>query len=120
MIMGKLARFKEAMTELDDFIDNLFEALPKGIQKKLKGRKTPQDKIAHIYKNWDKMDWEQAAKNIAKNHIEDKLMGRALKAADKLSDKLGYKSRLGVRDLAKKAGPSFSKIADKIVDAYWQ
>ena len=120
MIFGKLARGKEAITEMDDFIDNIFEALPKSEQKKLKGRKTPQDKLKSIYDNFDKVDWEQAGKNIAKNWIEDRLMGSALGAANKISDKLGQQSRLALRDIAKKAGPSFSDVADRIVDTLWQ
>lgn len=119
MLFRKLARSKEAITELDDFIDNIFEALPKSVQKKLKGRKTPQGKLKHIYDNFDKVDWTEAGKNIAKNHIEDKLMGRALKEANRIAGNLGHKSTLGARDVAKQAGPAFSKIADKIVDTLW-
>lgn len=119
MIFGKLARGKEALTEMDDFIDNIFEALPKKTQKELKGRKTPQGKLKKIYDNFDKVDWEQAAKNIAKNYIEDKMMGRALREADRISDALGHKSRLGARDLAKQGGKAFSDIADQIIDSIW-
>nr|QJB20625.1 MAG: hypothetical protein [Microvirus sp.] len=119
MIFGKLARAKEAATEIDDFIDNIFEALPKKRQKELKGRKTPQAKLKKVYDHFDEVDWEEAAKNWAKNYIEDKMMGRALREADRISDALGHKSRLGARDLAKQGGKAFSDIADQIIDSIW-
>lgn len=115
-----VARGKEAITEVDDFIDSIWNALPKARRKKSKGRKTPQKKIKDIYDGWDEIDWEEAAKNVSKNWIEDKIVGKALKKANEISDKLGYKSRLGVRDIAKGVGKSASDVAGKIVDAYWK
>lgn len=93
----RASKAKEFATELDDFIDSIFEALPKKVQKDLKGRKTPQEKIKLIYDNWDKIDWEKAVKNIAYNHFEDKVVGRALAYSDKAAKARGSTNTIASR-----------------------
>jgi len=88
-IFRRLSQGKEAASEMDDFIDTIFEALPKKRQKELKGRKTPQGKLKKIYEHWDEIDWQEWGKNYLENWLEDKVMGRALKAGDKAAIKRG-------------------------------
>lgn len=88
-IFRRLSQGKEAASEMDDFIDTIFEALPKKRQKELKGRKTPQDKLKKIYEHWDEIDWQEWGKNYLENWLEDKVVGRALKAGDKAAKKRG-------------------------------
>ena len=82
---------------MDDFIDTIFEALPKKRQKELKGRKTPQDKLKKIYEHWDEIDWQEWGKNYLENWLEDKVVGRALKAGDKAAIKRGETNTTSTR-----------------------
>lgn len=61
------------ITEVQDVVDSLFEALPAELQK---GVKTPQGKIMAILNNIESLDWGAALYNLAYNHIEDKVAGR--------------------------------------------
>jgi len=88
-IFRRLSQGKEAASEMDDFIDTIFEALPKKRQRELKGRKTPQQKLKKIYEHWDEIDWQEWGKNYLENWLEDKVVGRALKAGDKAAIKRG-------------------------------
>lgn len=88
-IFRRLSRTKEAVSEMDDFIDTIFEALPKRVQEELKGRKTPQGKLQHIYKNWNKINWTEWLKNFVENWLEDKVMGYAIKKSDQASKARG-------------------------------
>lgn len=92
----KISKGKEAISEIDDFIEQIFEALPKEIQKKVK-RKTPQGMLKEIYDHWDKIDWYKAIDGIVLNWIEDKVVGTALAASDKTSRMRGATSNIGGR-----------------------
>lgn len=88
-LVGVLQRSMHAGTELLDHIDSFHEALPKQYQAKggfIKGlgfrNATPQAKVEAVMKNFDKLDWNDVAKNIAKNEIEDRILGRANAKAD--------------------------------------
>lgn len=85
-IFRRVARAKEHLSEADDFLDTLFDALPKEVQdaiKKRNGRMTPDIKMRAIYDNWDKIDWNDWLKNFVKNYWEDKVVGTALARGDK-------------------------------------
>lgn len=98
-----ISRGKEALTEVDDFIDNIFEALPKNLQKTLEGRKTPSDKLAYIYTHWDEIDWNKAVDNIVINHFQDKVVGTGLRESDKAALKRGATNTLSSRAWLHKA-----------------
>lgn len=99
-IFGWLARNKERLTELDDFLDTMIDALPKDIKKsmpKRNGRSTPDLKAKHIYNNWDKIDWNKWVDNFVKNWIEDKAIGTAIALSDKAALKRGASNTLASR-----------------------
>lgn len=74
-LAGKLlAKLYDTVTEADDAIDEIYDALPK--EKRCKGAKTPQAKVQCIYDNFEHLDLMKAAANLAYNHYEDKLYGR--------------------------------------------
>lgn len=83
-----VSRGKEFLSEVDDFIDVLYDALPKKRQN-LKGRKTPQDKLKKVYDHFDEIDWTEAAKNWVENYIEDKVIGTALDKSNKAAIRRG-------------------------------
>jgi len=83
-----LYRALDAASEAGDIIDAIFEALPKDVQKRWKrGRRGLADnagqygiggadwKVQALWHNADKIDVEQALRNIVKNHIEDAVIG---------------------------------------------
>lgn len=96
-IFKEVAKRKEQITEADDFLDTLFEALPKEVQERYKGRKTPQGKAKAIYDDFDKIDWAKWGENFVKNYLEDKAVGAAIDAADKASHKRGATNTIGGR-----------------------
>ena len=99
-IFNWLARQKESLTEADDFLDTLFEALPKEVQKaveKRNGRLTPDLKMRAIYDNFDKIDWTDWLKNFIKNWIEDKAVGKLIATSDKAAKGRGVTNTISSR-----------------------
>lgn len=89
-VVGVIQRLGHATTELLDHIDSFHDALPKQYQAKggyvpgLGFRKaTPQAKVEAVMKNFDKLNWNDVIKNVAKNEIEDRILGRANAGADR-------------------------------------
>lgn len=74
------------ITEVQDVVDAIFEALPKDLQK---GVKTPQGKVMAILNNLDAVDWMEALYNIAYNHVEDAVAGKFFGELEKAAKKLG-------------------------------
>lgn len=85
-----LFRALDQVSEAAEIVDAFFEALPKDVQKRWsKDRPNRQFldaagqygidgadwKMQAIYYNWDKVDLDQAVKNVIWNHYEDKLYG---------------------------------------------
>lgn len=88
--VGVLQRLGHATTELLDHIDSFHDALPKSKQarpKFIKGlgwrKASPQDKVRAVMQNFGDLDWNDVIKNIAKNEIEDRTLGRANAGADR-------------------------------------
>lgn len=99
-LFGWLARNKERITELVDFLDVLIDAMPKDIQSKepkRNGRETPDLKARFIYENWEKIDWGKAAEEWVKNWIEDKAVGAAIAGSDKAAKLRGETNTIGSR-----------------------
>lgn len=66
-------------TEVGDFIDSIYDALPRH---RRYGR-SYLDKLARIFAHWDEINWAQAMQNVIVNHFEDELVGRFLGKAQK-------------------------------------
>lgn len=99
-LFGYLARNKERLSELDDFLDVLIDSLPKEVKAKLpkrNGRATPDTKLRHIWDNFDKIDWEKFAEAWVKNWIKDKLVGKAIDYSDRSAKARGETSTVGTR-----------------------
>ena len=92
-ITGVVAIAQKAMhatTELLDHIDSFHDALPdskKARPKFIKGlgwrKASPQDKVRAVMQNFDALDWNEVIKNVAKNELEDRILGRANAGADR-------------------------------------
>lgn len=65
------------MTEINDSIDALYEAIPPKDRLKYRPGKPIADweKARHVAKNWDKVDVAQAMINLVKNQAVDKVIG---------------------------------------------
>lgn len=118
------------VTEGLDFMDALWEALPKDIQistprtgKTKRGAKigegrayhTPQDKLGAIYRHYHDMDVSLAVKNVLLNHFKDMIDGYVFKGSDKFSnDFLG-----GAREVFAGGGMStaYEEVVQWLIDA---
>lgn len=92
-------------TEAVDVVENLFECLPKNVQKTVKktgvtmpdawkpGIKyaTAIDKAKHVYSNVDQLDGDCAMRKLACNHVMDMLWGRFFGGVDNAAQRYGLK-----------------------------
>lgn len=82
-LVGLIQSGGHVLTEALDLLEALHDALPKDYQAKavFKGGKwwnaTPQAKAEAIYNNFDKMNLNDAVKNLIANEIGDRILGRA-------------------------------------------
>ena len=97
-IAGAVALLQKAMhftTEALDALDAIHDALPKELQAKgfkKDGRywkATPQSKLEAIAKNFDKLDLNEAVKNLIVNHLTDEVIGRVSGAGSREGSKRG-------------------------------
>lgn len=85
-----LFRALDQTSEAAEIVDAFFEALPKDVQKRWSRNRPNRQfidaagqygidgadwKMQALYYNWDKVDLDQAVKNVIWNHYEDKLYG---------------------------------------------
>lgn len=83
------ARVAHVATEVIDIVEAFHSALPKAFQAKPTyhdGRwwkASPQAKAQAVYDNVDQIDWYEAAVNLAKNEVGDRVLGRANAMVDK-------------------------------------
>lgn len=70
--MRMLLNIFHGLTELQDFTECLFEALPRGMQR---GRGI-EGHLTSLYRNINHVDIPQAVKCLVYNHFEDKLIGK--------------------------------------------
>lgn len=68
-----LARVLEAITESIDALEAVWAALPGNANRKAP---PPQKMLLDLFNGWDKLDWEQAAINLARESAEDKAWGK--------------------------------------------
>lgn len=92
-------------TEAVDVVENLFECLPKKIQKKVPktGVTLPDawrpgikyasatDKAKHVYNNVNELDGDCAMRKLACNHVMDMLWGRFFGGVDNAAQRYGIK-----------------------------
>lgn len=79
----------EAGSELKDFVECLWEALPK--DKRGKADDLPS-MLRDLAKNWEYMDIGEAVKNLAYNNLEDKIVGKGIAASNYAAKQLGFGS----------------------------
>jgi len=84
------ARIAGGLSEVGDFVDALWGALPASARSPasrpmrpgyLPGDRPTTPKIRDLYDHWDEIDWRIALLNLAANEVEDRIVGRALGAA---------------------------------------
>lgn len=102
---GQLAAGAWEVTEAVDVVDNLFECLPKKIQKKAPktGTTLPDawapgikyttaiDRAKHVYNNVNELDLDCAMRKLTCNHIEDMIWGRFFGESDRNAQRMGLK-----------------------------
>lgn len=84
------------ITEYQDALDGLFDALPKSVQKGFKGR-GPVSKSLYLFQHLDDVDIGDAIVNLAWNQFEDYVIGRGLfgvnkKAAAARGDRYAFRT----------------------------
>lgn len=88
-----------AVTETDDTVKAIYQALPK----KLQTARNPQQRLQILYRHWDKVDFQQAANNVVKNQVEDAIIGLTSKKyldimkRNGWNDPFGPQTRMGNR-----------------------
>lgn len=93
-----VARIANVVTESNDAINALYDALPDNVKRKWHGRLTTR--LAVIFQNLDKMDWSQALTNLLTNEIEDRAIGTIGRVT-------GKASRAAGRPVGYGTGPTF-------------
>lgn len=87
-VMAGMGKGLSSYSELGDFVESLHEALPKDLQK----GKNLGEKMRDLYTHLNKIDWEKAVVNLAKNQLEDLVVGSAI---GQVTGKNGLGSHLG-------------------------
>lgn len=76
-IAAVIARKLGQLSEVSDFIDAVWDALPEEAKTKNKGeRTTPLQKAGDLFSHLGDVDWDKAIENIVKNEILDRLQGK--------------------------------------------
>ncbi|QXP07813.1 MAG: hypothetical protein [Arizlama microvirus] len=82
----------DKVTEAQDFIDAVFEALPDSIQARYGDR--PQDRVQAIWNHADQLDVAQAITNVLLNQAEDFIIGGSQGLAGDRLDSVGARRGL--------------------------
>lgn len=88
-----------AVTEGGDLVDAFYKALPRKYQAWFPGRKHPvslKEKMRALYRHFDKVDMEQAGKNMIANELEDRAIGFVGKRSKRLAKDMGLPRGLQV------------------------
>lgn len=70
-----LMRAKEAVSEMEDFVEAMYKALPRATQRRYS--KDLGSMLLALYENWDSFDFKLFFRNLLANQIEDEIIGRA-------------------------------------------
>lgn len=107
-LMAIFGRGLGTYSEIGDFIDSLWEALPDYYRTsrygeyRYRGHRTVpiHDKFNDIYRNIEHMDWTQAVKNLIYNEVQDQIVGRMIGRTTKVFGKnLGNALIAGLRGI---------------------
>lgn len=108
------------ITEINDIIKALYQALPKRRQLEKDYRFTSvSDMYRLVYKYWREINWETATANLLINHIEDLMIGRFEGGRQKLLQKhaLGPKTPHGDAQ-RNPLTPEYQQYVSRFVDDY--
>lgn len=78
---GKFGRFYGSLSEGKELVDDVWGALPDDV--KGKRRKTVQQKLTDIWRNWDRLDSVKAVENIIWDKSVDRIIGAGAQAGRK-------------------------------------
>ena len=77
-------------TEVIDWIDAFYDALPKRVKPKIKAKYVGWDTRAKlVWKHRDELDWNKAWENLVLNEVEDRVIGKLAKGGKVLAQKTG-------------------------------
>lgn len=93
-----------AITEGLDFVDAFYDALPD--RYRLPWAASPEQKMRALYRHWDRVQMGEAIANLAYNHVEDMVIGKAQKATKEALKKAVEDLKLGPRFRIPGTGPS--------------
>lgn len=71
-----LMKAREAVSELQDIVNVMFDSLPKHTQRRYGRNPTDHEKSVAVWENIEKMDAGLFLKNLVANQIEDEIIGR--------------------------------------------
>lgn len=85
---GAVNAVVSAATEGVDFLEALWDALPRNRQTREKGKKTtPQQKALDLYRGWPDIDVAAAIKNVVVNELKDRAIGTIGQAVRKAAQR---------------------------------
>lgn len=88
-----LMRAKEVVSEVGDFVEALFRALPRATQKRY--AKDMGSMGLALWENWDRFDFKLAFRNLLANHLEDEIIGRTFFPARAATRNRMFGNRMG-------------------------
>lgn len=84
-----------SLTEYQDAVDAIYEALPKKLRRELKKKYDGEPNVAQksweIFQNFGQINGGEAMYNLLYNHIEDYVIGKGFKSLDDAAKRLGVK-----------------------------
>lgn len=89
-----VARAFNAVTETGDAVESFYDALPDRIKNRERARrhgKDPKlvDQMSLVYRYWYEVDLQQAVINLITNQIEDYVIGKLSKRANRINRRMG-------------------------------
>lgn len=75
VIGGTLSKIVSGLTETNDAVKAIWDALPK--EYRSKGKLNIQDRLRDLYNHWDKVDLPQAVANLIQEQLQDAFYGKA-------------------------------------------
>lgn len=76
-------------TEVKDFIEALFQALPRSVKVKYRGKANPLLRGLFVFEHIEQLDVDLAIRHVVANQIEDMLYGKLGQLSSKASHRLG-------------------------------
>lgn len=108
-----LMKAREAVSEMDDFVEVLFRSLPKGTQSRYGDDMGSM--ILGLYENLDKFDFRLAMRNLIANQLEDEIIGRSYMSMRGSARRAVWGDHMG--SLGTVNGPGFEEFAKAVSQA---